>query len=138
MKTISRLSKKAGRDITFSALLAAAGVLGFAANASAHHSFAPFQMESEKTIQGDVVDFQWTNPHTWAWLNIKNEDGSVTRWGLEGMSPNYLGRRGWTRHTLKPGDHITAIIHPMKNGEPGGELMRVILADGTKMIMFGK
>ncbi len=120
------------------AFLAAAGVLGFAGAAGAHHSFAPFQMEQTKTVKGEVVEFQWTNPHTWTWINVKGEDGKVTRWGLEGMSPNFLGRRGWTRHTLKPGDEVTCVIHPMKNGQPGGELVKVILADGTQKVMFGK
>ncbi len=120
------------------AILSVAAALAFAGTASAHHSFAPFQMEQTKTIKGEVVEFQWTNPHTWTWINVKGDDGTVTRWGLEGMSPNFLGRRGWTRHTLKPGDPVTCVIHPMKDGKPGGELVKVILADGTQKVMFGK
>ncbi|HEU4619901.1 MAG TPA: DUF6152 family protein [Gammaproteobacteria bacterium] len=125
------------RSAAFGAGLALAGVFGFNGVASAHHSFAPFDMESEKTIEGDIVEFQWTNPHTWTWLNVKNDDGSVTRWGLEGMSPNFLGRRGWTRETLKPGDRVKVVIHPLKNGDPGGTFLRVTLADGTEKVMFG-
>jgi Family of unknown function (DUF6152) len=117
-----------------SALLCA---LTFAGVAAAHHSIAPFDMQSPKTIEGDIVEFQWTNPHTWTWINVKNADGSVTKWGIEGMSPNFLGRRGWSKNTLKPGDHVKIVIAPLKNGEPGGTFLRVTLADGTEKVMFG-
>jgi hypothetical protein len=125
------------RIVALNAALGLAGVLGLNGVANAHHSFAPFDMESEKTIEGDVVEFQWTNPHTWTWVNVKNADGSVTRWGLEGMSPNFLGRRGWTRETLTPGAHVKIVIHPLKNGDPGGTFLRATLADGTEKVMFG-
>jgi hypothetical protein len=111
--------------------------LTFAGAAAAHHSIAPFDMQSPKTIEGDIVEFQWTNPHTWTWINVKNADGSVTKWGIEGMSPNFLGRRGWSKNTLKPGDHVKIVIAPLKNGEPGGTFLRVTLADGTEKVMFG-
>jgi hypothetical protein len=123
------------RSVSLGTVLAAAGLC--AGGASAHHSFAPFDMQTEKTIEGDVVEFQWTNPHTWTWVNVTNEDGSMTRWGLEGMSPNFLGRRGWSRETLKPGDHVKIVIHPLRSGEPGGTFLRVTLADGTEKVMFG-
>lgn len=118
--------------------IVAAGVaLSAGLPAAAHHSFNLFDMKTSKTIEGDVVEFQWTNPHTWTWINVKNDDGTVTKWGLEGMSPNYLGRRGWTKDTIKPGDHIKILIHPLKSGEPGGTFLRVTLEDGTEKVMFG-
>jgi hypothetical protein len=103
----------------------------------AHHSFSVFDMATEKTLEGEVVEFQWTNPHTWTWLNVANADGSVTKWGLEGMSPNFLGRRGWSKSTLKPGDRVKIVIAPLKSGEPGGTFLRATLEDGTQMVMFG-
>ena len=118
-------------------LAAIVPLLPVANPAGAHHSFSVFDMQTEKTLEGEVVEFQWTNPHTWTWLNVKNEDGSVTKWGLEGMSPNFLGRRGWSKNTLKPGDHIKVVIAPLKSGEPGGTFLRATLADGTQMAMFG-
>ncbi len=111
--------------------------LAFVAPAFAHHSFAPFDMQSPKTIEGDIVEFQWTNPHTWTWINVNNADGTITKWGIEGMSPNFLGRRGWSKHTLEPGDHVKIVIAPLKSGEPGGTFLRVTLADGKEMVMFG-
>jgi hypothetical protein len=69
---------------------------------------------------------------------VKNDDGSVTRWGFEGMSPNFLGRRGWTKNTMKPGDHVKITFAPLKSGEPGGTLLRATLQDGTEMVNFGR
>ena len=124
-------------SVTLRAAVAAAAVLAGAA-ARAHHSFSIFDMTTEKVIMGKVVEFQWTNPHTWTWLEVANEDGSVTKWGLEGMSPNFLGRRGWNKSTLNPGDEIEIAIYPLKSGEPGGTFLRTTLADGTVKVMFGR
>jgi len=110
----------------------------FVSRAHAHHSFSVFDMETNKEIEGEIVEFQWTNPHTWTWLDVTNADGTKTRWGLEGMSPNYLGRRGWSKNTFKPGDRIKAVIWPLKSGEPGGTLQRATLSDGTEVVNFGR
>jgi hypothetical protein len=132
--------KPSARSLARVGALAAAGfaVAIAAVPALAHHSFSVFDMTTEKTIEGDVVEFQWTNPHTFTWVNVKNADGTVTKWGLEGMSPNFLGRRGWTKHTFNPGDHIKVTIAPLKSGEPGGTLMRATLEDGTEVVNFGR
>ena len=58
------------------------------------------------------------------------ENGKTVTWGVEGMSPNYLSRRGWSKNTFKPGDKITLTIRPMRDGSPGGMFVRGILADG--------
>ena len=73
---------------------------------AAHHSFAAFDTSAEKTISGTVKQFDWTNPHTWIWVDVANQKGGVDTYGFEGMSPNYLARRGWTKTTVKPGDAI--------------------------------
>jgi hypothetical protein len=106
--------------------------------AQAHHSFSVFDMTVEQVITGEIVEFQWTNPHSWTWVDVTNEDGTVTRWGLEGMSPNFLGRRGWSKNTFKPGDKVELVIYPLKSGEPGGTLLRATLEDGTVMVNFGR
>ena len=116
-----------------------AGVAWLAAGtASAHHSFSAFDMSAERVIEGEVVEFQWTNPHTWTWVDVKNADGTVTKYGFEGMSPNFLGRRGWSKSTMKPGDHVKITYAPLKSGEPGGTLLHATMSDGTEMIMFGR
>lgn len=95
----------------------------------AHHSFSAFNTETEKTITGIVNRFEWTNPHTWVWVDV-TENGKTVTWGVEGMSPNYLARRGWTKNTFTPGDKVTLTIRPMRDGSPGGMFVRGILADG--------
>ena len=115
-----------------SALLAAA-VLAASTGLSAHHSFSPFNMETEKTITGTVNRFEWTNPHTWVWIDVSDEKGASTTWGVEGMSPNYLARRGWSKDTFKPGDTVTLVIRPLRDGSPGGMFVRATLADGTQL-----
>jgi hypothetical protein len=120
------------------ALIAATLVAAGARDATAHHSFAPFNMESEKTISGTIKKFDWTNPHTWIWLDVANEKGAVETWGIEGMSPNYLGRRGWSKNSLKPGDKVTIVVRPMRDGSPGGMFVRATLADGRELRQSGQ
>ena len=119
------------------ACVVATGLVGLAGLAHAHHSFSVFDMGTERMIAGEIVEFEWTNPHTWTWVNVENQDGSVTKWGLEGMSPNYLGRRGWSKNTLRSGDRVQVTINPLKNGQPGGTFIRATLEDGTVKVMFG-
>jgi hypothetical protein len=126
------------RSWILGAVCAAGIVFAVASPARAHHSFTVFDMTTEKFIEGEVVEFEWTNPHTWTWINVVDEDGGVTKWGLEGMSPNFLGRRGWNKNTLKPGDHVEIAIYPLKSGEPGGTFLRATLEDGTVKVMFGR
>lgn len=99
--------------------------------ATAHHSFAMFDREKEVTLEGVVKEFQWTNPHTWVQLLVTGADGKTVEWSIEGTSPNGLKRQGWKSNTIKSGDKVIAVIHPLRNGEPGGALVMVTLPDGT-------
>lgn len=99
--------------------------------ALAHHSFAMFDREKEVTLQGVIKEFQWTNPHTWVQLLVTGPDGKVVEWSIEGTSPNGLKRQGWRSDALKSGDKVTAVIHPLRNGDPGGSLVTVTLENGT-------
>ena len=108
-------------------------VLTATGGTAAHHSFAPFNLETEKTITGVVKIFEWTNPHTWLWVDVRNEKGVNETWGIEGMSPNYLGRRGWSKDTFKPGDKVSVTVRPMRDGSPGGMFVRATTADGKKL-----
>jgi hypothetical protein len=104
----------------------------------AHHSFAPFDMATEKTIMGTVKQWDWTNPHTWLWLEVASDKGGVDTWGIEGMSPNYLARRGWSKSTLKSGDKITVVVRPMRDGSTGGMFVRATMPDGKVMLQTGQ
>jgi hypothetical protein len=114
--------------------------LGFAATAllaataaSAHHSTAMFDMNKEVTLNGTIKQFEWTNPHTWIVFVVPNAQGGVDEYGIEGMSPNYLARNGWSKHTLNAGDKVTLTIHPLKDGRKGGFNVSVKLPDGKLM-----
>ena len=84
------------RTVRFGVL--AATLLLAAPRLLAHHSFAAFDMSKEQTITGVVSRFDWTTPHTFIWVDVANDKGVVESWGIEGMSPNYLGRRGWSKN----------------------------------------
>jgi hypothetical protein len=116
---------------------AAAAAMAAGTPALAHHSFAMFDMTQEKTISGTVSDFQWTNPHSWIWLDVPTADGGSEKWGVEGMSPNFLERRGWSKNTLRVGDKVSVVVHPVRNGGKGGSFVRVTLPDGKVMDMMG-
>ncbi len=112
------------------AAAAAAAVAATSTPALAHHSTAVFDMTKTVEITGTVKDFQWTNPHTWTDVMVEGSD-AADLYGLEGMSPNYLARNGWTKHTLKPGDKITFQVHPLKDGRKGGFMVSAKFPDGT-------
>ncbi|MEY4762198.1 MAG: hypothetical protein RLZZ200_2054 [Pseudomonadota bacterium] len=120
---------------TYLAGIAVAATLALAQTASAHHSIAMFDFSKTLRISGTVKDFEWTNPHTWT--NVK-VDGVGSVYGLEGMSPNYLSRNGWTKRTLKPGDRVQFEIHPLKDGRKGGFMVSAKLADGTLLYNLPK
>jgi hypothetical protein len=113
-------------------------IVGGTGLAVAHHSAAAFDSTQRKEITGTVKKFDYTNPHTWVWLDVTNEQGAVETWGVEGMSPNFLNRRGWTRTTLKPGDKLTITLRPMKNGEKGGMWISAKRPDGEVLLMNGE
>jgi hypothetical protein len=114
-----------------------AGVLALvltAGIASAHHSTAMFDMQHTVTVSGTVTQFDWTNPHTFIWMDVLNpSSGATEHWSVEGMSPNYLSRNGWSRHTLKPGDKIGMQVHLLKDGRKGGFCATVTLPDGKTL-----
>jgi hypothetical protein len=99
--------------------------LVLAGPAAAHHAFAMFDTNREVTLDGTVKQFQWTNPHTWVQLMVKAPSGREVEWGIEGASPNNLARFGWTRNSLRAGDHVQAVVHPLKDGSIGGSLVKI-------------
>jgi hypothetical protein len=101
--------------------------------AFAHHSFAMFDADKKTTLEGTVKEFQWTNPHSWILMMVPDDKGTPQQWAIEMGAPGGLARQGWLPKTLKPGDKITAVIHPLKDGTHGGQFMAVTLPDGKMM-----
>lgn len=115
------------------ALLPAALLSTVLANSAlAHHSFAMFDNKKEMTLEGTLKELQWTNPHIWVQVMVPDPaTGKEVEWSIEGGSPNNLSRRGWSRNAMKPGDKVVVLIHPLKNGEPGGSLMKITVNGKT-------
>ena len=86
----------------------------------AHHSFAMFDRANLVDLEGVVQEFRFVNPHTFIYLAVKQDDGSTVVWSLEGQSPSFLVRDGWSSKTLKVGDELKMRIAPLRSGAPGG------------------
>jgi len=96
-----------------------------------HHSFAMFDSVNKTTITGTVTRFEWTNPHVFIEVDVPGANGQVKHWSVELGSPSILQRSGWKFSDVKPGEKITAIVNPLRDGRPGGMLYRLTLADGS-------
>lgn len=97
----------------------------------AHHSFAA-QYDASKAIRitGTLVKVEWTNPHTYFYLEVKEDSGEVVRWGCEGGAPGALSRRGFKRGDLKLGDTIVVDGYRSRDGSRLIDARRITLADG--------
>ena len=103
---------------------------------NAHHSFAAeFDFSKPVKLTGAVTKVEWTNPHTWFYIDVKDEGGSVTNWGFEMGSPNGLMRTGWTRNSLKIGDAITVEASRAKDGSNNASA-RVVILNATGQRLF--
>jgi hypothetical protein len=111
-------------------LLCTAAVLGAAA-ASAHHSPVMFDQTQPRTLTGTVREFQWTNPHSYIQLLVKNEQGQEEEWSLEMGASVYLYNLGWRPASVKAGDTLTVTIAPLRKGGNGGLLLKAVTADGN-------
>jgi hypothetical protein len=119
------------------ALLVAVLIPMMAGALYAHHSFAMFDMNKEVTYVGVVTEYKWVNPHVHITVDVKPgssvDPATVGTWDVEGGSTAIMGRQGWTRATFKPGDAITLVGHPMKDGSKGISLFYVTMPDGKRL-----
>lgn len=101
----------------------------------AHHSFAS-EYDDKKPLKFEnvvVTKVEWTNPHARFYVDVKDAKGNVTNWNFELASPNVLKRMGWTRNSLKEGDHITVQGSAAKDGSNLANAASVTLADGRRV-----
>jgi len=108
----------------------AAALIGLAAPTIAHHSGAMFDPEKTITLKGVVKEFEYTNPHSWLWITVTNDDQTMTDWGFEGEGPSTLFRNGIKKSDLKPGDKVTVTGRPMRDGRPAAAWINAIKEDG--------
>jgi Family of unknown function (DUF6152) len=115
----------------------AIGLLLFTPRPSlAHHSRAMFDMTKNVTYQGIVKQYRWENPHSHIVVTVMpgaKDPSTVGTWDIEASSINLMVSQGWNRTTYKPGDSITVIGHPMKDGSKGALLFYAIKPDGTRL-----
>ena len=100
--------------------------------AAGHHSSAMFDDQSELTLTGEVTRFDYLNPHSWLYMNVTEDDGTVTEWGFELSAPPLLRRAGVSPNTWRPGDLVRVRTHPLKDGRPAGSLRGIVKADGSR------
>ena len=116
------------------AALAAAGILGAAAPALAHHSFAAeYDADKPVKVQGVVTRVEWTNPHIWFYVNVTDENGHVAEWGFSGAPPGVLQRRGIGRTAMKPGDVVVVEGFRARDGSNNATGASVTFADGRRV-----
>ena len=116
------------------AVLVACGWLVMAGSPSAHHSTAMYDGQNPITITGIVKKFEWTNPHAFVYLEVKDEKtGKMVEWEVEMMSLNHLRAYGWTSRTVKVGEVMSATGAPARSGAPSMIANRMKLPDGREI-----
>ena len=118
-------------QLRFIALSIAAMILLSAAPAVSHHSNSAYQVDKVITVVGVVKEWKWTNPHTWLHLTVDDPKDGKVEWACEGRAPGVLGRAGWDRTVLKPGEKVTVHMSQAKDGSRVGIIARVTKEDGT-------
>lgn len=97
---------------------------------SAHHARPEYDRNAQISLTGTVEEFALVNPHAWIHVVVTTRDGMTENWSFEGGSVGRLNRVGWTRDMMKPGDNVTVLFNPRRDGSPGGLFRAVTTADG--------
>ncbi len=128
---VGELSKMGKRFLTVAVLVAFAAIPTLA-----HHGFSMFDMDKDLTLVGTVEEYGWDNPHTHILVKVgpdAADKSTVGTWDVEGGSPSIMARQGWNKVSYKPGDPITVVVHPLRNGAKGASLFYAIRPDGTRL-----
>jgi len=109
------------------------GLLVISVPLFAHHGGVAYDTGRRITLKGTISNFEWTNPHSQVHLDVTDDKGNVAHWNFETQPPSILIHAGWHRDSLKPGDQVTLVATPAKNGSTIGLLSKVVLADGQEL-----
>lgn len=121
------------RRMRFGLIVCAASVLLAPAVLRAHHGAASFDSGKEVTLKGTVTEWIWSNPHCFLKFDVQDAGGTKS-WMVETQNPTDMSRRGFARTSFKPGDAVTVIVEPLKNGLPVGRIKSVTLANGQTLV----
>jgi hypothetical protein len=122
-----------GKFFALSALMF--GVLVLSGPLFAHHGNAAFDAGKKVTLKGTVTEWVWANPHCWLKFDVKDGSGNPVHWVAETNNAPDMIERGWSKHSFKPGDEITVTVEPVKNGNPVGRVLEVVLPNGQTLGM---
>jgi len=119
--------------------IAAVFALSLGHEAAAHHSFAAiYDLKSPVTVKGTIVQVRLTNPHSWFYLDVKNDAGEVERWAFEAGTPSGMIRNGYRSDVIKKGDEVTITgFHAKDATKNMGMLRQLTTEDGTVYGLFG-
>jgi hypothetical protein len=130
--------KEGGMRRKLAVLAACAGLFVAVAPVSAHHSFAAeFDIKRPVKLRGTVTKMDWINPHSWIHIDVKDADGKMVSWMVEGGSPNALLRLGFTKAALPPGSEVVVEGFQAKDGSNHAVGQFVAFADGRKLFLGG-
>ncbi len=102
----------------------------------AHHAFtAEFDAKKPLKLRGTVAKVELINPHSWIHIDVKNPDGTTTRWMIEGGTPNTLLRRGFTKNSLPAGTEILVDGYQAKDGSNRANGRDLTFPDGKKIFL---
>jgi len=130
----SRASKQVGGHVKLK-LLVLSALLIAAIPLFAHHGNAAFDVGKRVTVKGTVTDWVWANPHCWLKFDAKDDKGNPVHWVAETNNAPDMIERGWSKNTFKPGDEVTVTVEPVKNGNPVGRVVGVVLQNGQNQNM---
>ena len=120
------------------AVLVCIASIGATVQTLAHHSFAAeFDEDKPVKLTGTVTKLEWTNPHIWFFIDVKNLDGTMTNWGLEMASPNNLLRAGWKRDSMKVGDVVAVEARQARDGSSNANAQTVTLSSTGQRLFAG-
>ncbi len=116
-------------------LLTATAALLFSIPSFAHHGNATLATGKKVVLKGTVTEWLWSNPHCWLKFDVKDDKGNVVHWVVESSNPGDMIERGWSKKTFKPGDADIITVEPVKNGNPAGRILSVVLPNGQELSM---
>ena len=112
----------------------ASGLVLASGSLLAHHATAVFDLGKKLTLTGTVTEWFWANPHCLLRFDVTNDSGQTVHWVAETQAPPNMIPFGWAKQSFASGDRVTVTLEPVKNGQPIGRILSVVLANGQKLI----